>query len=86
MAIASFIMHNFGHKGKPVKATAQSLVPRFRRQWQFIELRPGSPPSWVVFAKNRKEPIAMGWFNKMDHFVDDRIFEEILWLRHELRI
>jgi hypothetical protein len=63
-----------------------SFLPSLSGQWQFIEFSSRFPPSWVVLVKDRDEAIIMGWFKQVDHFMDDDVFEKILWFLYEFGV
>jgi hypothetical protein len=74
------------HKPGEPHAHAGLLLPHLRGQRQFVQLRPGLAPCWVVSAKQCQESLAMGGFDQVKHLVDDDVLEQILGLLHELGV
>ena len=51
------------------------LPPRLGAQRQLIQFGPRFAPSWVMLLKDGDEALAVCWFQQVDHFVDDHVFE-----------
>ncbi len=64
----------------------RSFLPCLRSQRQLVEFCAGLAPGRVVSPKDREEAITVRRLNEMNHLVNDHEFEEILRLRHELRV
>src|SRR5438105_763897 len=64
----------------------RSLPPCLGSQRQLVEFNTSVAPSRIVFSKNRQKAVTVGRLNEMNHLVDNHVFQEVLRLRHELRV
>ena len=68
----------------PLSAAARrrSLLPRLRRERQFVQLGPRNLPGWIVFVQQRDETLAVRRLDEVRHLVDHDVLQEVLRLLH----
>jgi predicted nuclease of restriction endonuclease-like (RecB) superfamily len=62
------------------------LFPFHRTQRQFIQFKPCSAPIGIEFIHQGDKMVIMGWLNEVNHFVNNHIFYQILWLFYQFRV
>ena len=63
-----------------------SLLPYFRRQWQFVEFSAGFTPRRIMPLQDGYESLAVRRLQQMHHFVDDDVFQQIPRFFREFRV
>ena len=54
--------------------------------WQAIEGFSAFGPSWHEAIQKRAEAFVVGWFQQMEHFVDNDVFEALAGLFSEFGV
>src|SRR5262245_58717575 len=63
-----------------------SFLPYLCRQRQFVKFRTSFSPTRVVLPKDCEEAVTVFRLQKMYHFVDDNVFQEVHRFFHQFRI